>query len=80
MLVGVRSKDDPMPIVTSGKIHGDISIESSGEGGFGYDKIFYPSGYNFSMATMDPEEKNKISHRAIAANLFLKQLENLKSN
>ena len=80
VLVGMHSKDDPMPIVASGEIHGKISIESSGEGGFGYDKIFYPSGYSFSMATMDPEEKNKISHRAIAANLFLKQLENLKSN
>lgn len=79
VLVGVHSKEDPMPIVTSGEIHGEISIHSSGEGGFGYDKIFYPHGYNFSMATMDSEEKNRISHRAIASKLFLEKLESIRS-
>jgi XTP/dITP diphosphohydrolase len=80
VLVGLNNEDDPMPIVTSGEIHGEVSIESSGDGGFGYDKIFYPSGYKFSMATMDPKEKNRISHRAIAAKIFLKQLENRRSS
>lgn len=80
VLVGLNNEDDPMPIVTSGEIHGEVSIKSSGDGGFGYDKIFYPRGYEFSMATMDPKEKNKISHRAIAAKLFLKQLENRRSS
>ena len=43
VLVGLKSPNDPMPIVTQGKIYGKISINSSGEGGFGYDKIFYLS-------------------------------------
>jgi len=72
VLVGLRSPNDPMPIVTQGEIHGRISINSSGEGGFGYDKIFYPDGYDYSMASMDQQVKNKVSHRAIASEKFIK--------
>lgn len=79
ILVGVHSALDPMPIFTSGEIHGEISIDSSGDGGFGYDKLFYPKGYDISMANMDPDEKNKISHRAIAAELLLEKLESLRT-
>ncbi len=79
ILVGVHSVEDPMPIFASGEIHGEISIQSSGDGGFGYDKLFYPAGYDISMANMDPDEKNKISHRAIAAELFLEKLESLRT-
>ena len=71
VLVGLRSHNDPMPIITHGEIHGKISINSSGNGGFGYDKIFYPSGYDCSMASIDSEAKNKISHRALAAKKFI---------
>jgi hypothetical protein len=31
-----------MPIITQGEIHGKVSLKSSGDGGFGYDKVFYP--------------------------------------
>ena len=72
VLVGLRIPNDPMPIVTQGEIHGRISINSSGEGGFGYDKIFYPDGYDYSMASMDQKVKNKVSHRAIASEKFIK--------
>ncbi len=76
VLVGVRSHDDPMPIISEGKIFGKVSIKSSGDGGFGYDKIFYPDNYSCSMASIDSEIKNKISHRAIASEKFLKIYEN----
>ena len=72
VLVGLRIPNDPMPIVTQGEIHGRISINSSGEGGFGYDKIFYPNGFDCSMASMDQQVKNKVSHRAIASEKFIK--------
>ena len=72
VLVGLRNPNDPMPIVTQGEIHGRISINSSGEGGFGYDKIFYPNGFDCSMASMDQQVKNKVSHRAIASEKFIK--------
>ena len=66
VLVGLRNYSDPMPLITHGKIHGKVSIKSSGDGGFGYDKIFYPKGYSYSMASMNQETKNSVSHRAIA--------------
>ena len=73
VLVGLRSVDDPMPIITHGEIHGKVSIKSSGDGGFGYDKVFYPLGYDCSMASIDSEIKNKISHRAIAFKKFIEK-------
>ena len=76
VLVGVRSHDDPMPIISEGRIFGKVSIKSSGDGGFGYDKIFYPDNYSCSMASIDSEIKNKISHRAIASEKFIKIYEN----
>ena len=54
----------------------DRSINSSGEGGFGYDKIFYPDGYDCSMASLDQQIKNKVSHRAIASEKFIKLFKN----
>ena len=35
VLVGIKNHDDPMPIIAQGEIHGKVSINSSGEGGFG---------------------------------------------
>ena len=49
-----------------GSIEGKILLQRSGSKGFGYDPIFQPDGYTISFAEMDPAEKNRISHRAIA--------------
>ncbi|HEY1038869.1 MAG TPA: non-canonical purine NTP diphosphatase [Bacteroidia bacterium] len=49
-----------------GIIKGTISTEKKGTNGFGYDPIFVPDGFSKTFAEMTLEEKNKISHRAIA--------------
>lgn len=53
-------------LVFEGIINGVITTELRGVGGFGYDPIFMPAGYNKTFAEMTLKEKNLISHRAIA--------------
>lgn len=50
----------------SGRIDGTIAKERRGSHGFGYDSIFIPNGYDKTFGELGEEEKNKISHRAIA--------------
>lgn len=59
-----------------GKIEGTIISESKGNLGFGYDPIFVPNGYSTTFAEMDLEDKNKISHRALATEKLVKYLSN----
>ncbi len=49
-----------------GIIEGKIDHKKSGKGGFGYDPIFIPNGYNQSFGVLDASIKNKISHRGKA--------------
>ncbi len=50
-----------------GIVKGKITTEKSGAKGFGYDPVFIPDGYTQTFAEMSIEEKNIISHRAIAS-------------
>lgn len=56
--------------IFEGKIHGEILTQIQGEDGFGYDPIFKPNNYSISFAEMTPNQKNEISHRAVAFNKF----------
>ena len=53
-----------------GESIGRIAAEKSGNGGFGYDPIFYKEEYKATMAELTAEEKNKISHRGAALRAF----------
>lgn len=52
--------------LTRGECDGVILEERRGRGGFGYDPVFMPAGYDRSMAELTLEEKNAISHRGKA--------------
>ncbi len=52
--------------LAEGRVDGQILHEPRGEGGFDYDPIFIPEGFDKSMAELSPEEKNAISHRGRA--------------
>ncbi|UKB81737.1 RdgB/HAM1 family non-canonical purine NTP pyrophosphatase [Chryseobacterium sp. MEBOG07] len=54
-----------------GRVHGNLLTENKGYKGFGYDPIFVPEGYERTFAEMDPADKNKISHRKQALDLFM---------
>ncbi len=49
-----------------GIVRGKITLSRRGTGGFGYDSVFMPDGYDKTFAELGNDEKNKISHRALA--------------
>lgn len=53
-----------------GTVEGQITLNPRGTGGFGYDPLFIPDGYNCTMAEISAEEKNSISHRGEALRKF----------
>jgi XTP/dITP diphosphohydrolase len=59
-----------------GKINGNIATQPRGNKGFGYDPIFVPEGYMISFAQLSSEEKNQISHRALAIKKLVEHLHN----
>lgn len=61
----------------TGEIEGEITKEKSGKEGFGYDPIFKPKGYDTTFSEMSLEEKNKISHRALAVEKLVNYLNTL---
>ena len=65
-LVFLRHAQDPEPVVATGLWHGQILTEPDGDGGFGYDPVFYCPNEEMSAATMGKAKKSAISHRAIA--------------
>ena len=66
---------DGKEIVKRGTMEGLISKEIVGDNGFGYDPIVYLPEYGKTSAQLDPEEKNKISHRGKALELIKKELD-----
>ena len=65
---------DGTSLVTRGTIEGRIGYEERGEGGFGYDPIFYVPEYGKSTAELSAEEKNAVSHRGNALRLMKEEL------
>lgn len=70
----VKHANDPMPIIAEGRWHGRIAKTPFGDGGFGYDPLFIPDGFDITAAEMTREEKQSLSHRATALNALAPQL------
>ena len=66
--------DGSEDIVVFGDVKGELLYERAGEGGFGYDPIFYYPPFGKSFGEIPVEEKNKISHRAVALRAFAEAL------
>ena len=66
--------DGSEPIVCHGRVDGELLYARDGEGGFGYDPIFYYPPFGKSFGVTSAEEKNKVSHRAVALDAFAKAL------
>ena len=65
---------DGQTIQARGEVHGELLRAPAGEGGFGYDPIFYYPTYGKTLAEVTPEEKNQVSHRAKALQAFYQKL------
>lgn len=65
-LVLARHENDPQPLIAEGIWAGEVIAAPRGAGGFGYDPYFLLPQLGKTAAELAPEEKNKISHRALA--------------
>ena len=64
----------------TGECNGKILKERHGQGGFGYDPLFYFEEFGKTFAEIELEKKNTVSHRAIAMKLFINKLTKVISN
>lgn len=74
VLVMVRHVDDPLPLIAQGQWSGEILEAPRGEGGFGYDPLFYLPELGKTSAELDKVNKNAISHRGQALQQLVAQL------
>lgn len=73
-LAFMRFPEDPCPVICQASWEGQILFEAKGKNGFGYDPLFYLPLSGCSSAELDPEQKNRISHRGQAMQKLLKEL------
>jgi XTP/dITP diphosphohydrolase len=79
-LVFVRYETDPCPLIATAAWHGEILEAPKGDGGFGYDPLFYLPELGLTAAQLDKKTKNAISHRGLASAAMRNDLaQNLKS-
>jgi len=73
VLVLVRHADDPQPIIAEGEWHGEIAPAERGEGGFGYDPMFWLPELGKMSAELSHDEKAQFSHRAKALQVLMQR-------
>lgn len=76
-LVLCRSANDPQPIIAEGNWHGEIVDDYRGDGGFGYDPLFFVPEFGKTAAELDADTKNRVSHRGQAMQQLIQRLPEL---
>lgn len=74
VLVFMRHAKDPVPLICHASWEGKILTAPQGEGGFGYDPLFWLDDLQCTAAQLDPAIKNRISHRGLALQQLLQAL------
>jgi XTP/dITP diphosphohydrolase len=69
-----RHANDPEPIIAEGAWHGQIILAPRGANGFGYDPYFFLPALGKTSAELEPDHKNRISHRAVALGQLIEKL------
>ncbi|NMP80186.1 RdgB/HAM1 family non-canonical purine NTP pyrophosphatase [Pseudoalteromonas arctica] len=75
VLVLMRHADDPTPLICSASWEGEITLTQKGNGGFGYDPVFFVAEKNCTSADLTKEQKNAVSHRGQALQKLLLELQ-----
>ena len=66
VIVLLRHAQDPQPLIAEGSWEGEINFAPRGNGGFGYNPVFFDPRHGLTAAEMSPQQKNALSHRAQA--------------
>ena len=74
VLVLLHRADDPQPLIAEGEWHGEIALQPCGDGGFGYDPLFWLQEFGKTSAQLEREQKHAISHRGKALRALLGKL------
>ena len=74
LVVLVRSPEDPRPLIAEGVWRGEIARAPRGANGFGYDPLFLLPALGKTAAELSPAEKDRVSHRGLAARRVLELL------
>lgn len=74
VMVYLRHASDPTPVICQGTWEGRILPAADGDGGFGYDPVFYVEAEGCTAARLPPQTKNRLSHRGQALRALLKRL------
>jgi len=75
LLVMMRHSKDPTPLICQADWEGHILSSARGDGGFGYDPIFWVAEENCSAAQLTSEQKHAISHRGKAIRQFIREFQ-----
>jgi XTP/dITP diphosphohydrolase len=76
VLVALEHPDDPAPVIATGAWRGRIAHAPNGQGGFGYDPVFFDPASGRTAAELSAAEKNRVSHRGAALRALVEFLKN----